>query len=61
MWQEKAATNNLVLLQCLVLAFPVSISASRLLAHIADFQISDVTTPAAIALTQRMCKYTIPM
>lgn len=36
--QEKVVTNSLMLLQCLVLAFPVSILAVKLLAHIADFQ-----------------------
>lgn len=60
MWQEKAVTSSLVLLQCLVLAFPASISASELLAHVADFQIFDVSTPAAITLTQQMCRYTVP-
>lgn len=36
--QEKVVTNSLMLLQCLVLAFPVSVLAVKSLAHIADFQ-----------------------
>ena len=36
-WQERVVTSSLMLLQCLVLTFPVSILAIKLLAHVADF------------------------